>query len=465
MPTTATVDMYPQPRVVETRPGTFSFSGAAMNLRVRPGAPRWVEASTAMAAKEVERVTGKKVVVQADRGLAAYTAMIGNGNTAKPKPLRADRSLTPGTADQAYELEIQTDRIIIRAGGWPGMAYAMLTLMNCCQTDLACVRVSDQPRFGIRAFLLHLSYNQWKDKPDDRVVYGFSDKLRFDRAVFNDVVTLMAKLKMNMIVLDLGDAIRYRSHPEIAVKGALTPKQLVELLNQCRDLGIEPIPKLNFATTHDIWLKEYERMVGTEQYNRVCDDLIAEVCELFGRPRFFHIGMDEEDLPNHRGLKLEHIVIREGQVWLDAVKRFDQTIRKHGARTWMWADPLWPTREGPRPAIPKDILMSDWNYSRQKEFPTLKAIVDMGYDNIPAGANWSEDQNIYLLSRYAATQLDPKKVPGMLMTSWNPTLENCRHNLLNAVSLAAGVFWNPDGPSIAPWPRDHTAGQLDKKRR
>jgi hypothetical protein len=335
--------------------------------------------------------------------------------------------------------------------------------MDCCNSGLGCLRVDDRPRFGVRAFLLHLSYNQWKDKPDDRLVYGYSDTLRFDRPVFNDVVALMARLRMNMIVLDLGDAIRYRSHPEIAVKGALTPRELKGLLDQCRGMGIEPIPKLNFATTHDIWLKEYSRMVGTAQYNRVCDELITEVIELFDKPRFFHIGMDEEDLPNHRGLKLEHIIIREGQTWLDAVARLDQTIRKHGARTWMWADPLWPTREGPRPAIPKDILMSDWNYSRQKEFPTFKAIVDMGYDNIPTGSNWTEDQNIALLSRFAADRLSPDKVPGILMTVWNPTLQTCRHNLLNAVSLAAGASWNPKDPSRAPWPRDHMAGQLKRK--
>jgi hypothetical protein len=463
MPATQSIDMYPQPRAVEVRQGNFTASGDDVSLRLRPGAPQWVQAATAMAAKEVSRVIGRKVVVRPDRGFPAYTAAIAGRDSTKPKPLRADRSLPPGTADQGYEMEIRADRIVLRASGWAGLAYAMLSLLDCCNSGLGCARVSDSPRFGIRAFLVHLSYNQWKDKPDPAVVYGYSDKLRFDRPVFDDVVTLMARLKMNMIVLDLGDAIRYHSHPEIAVKGALTPKQLGELLRQCRDLGLEPIPKLNFATTHDVWLKEYRKMVGTEQYHRVCNDLITEVIALFDRPRFFHIGMDEEDLPNHRGLGLEHIVIREGQAWLDAVNRFDETIRKNGSRTWMWGDPLWPGRRETVLPIPKHILVSDWNYSDRKEYPTSTAIVKMGYDNIPTASNWTVDRNASLFSRFAAERLDPRKVPGMLMTVWNPTLQHSRHNLLNAVSLAAGAFWNPDGPSRAPWPRDHIGGQLRKK--
>ncbi len=462
MPAIANVDIYPQPQVVEVRKGNFAPQGNAVELQMRPGAPQWVQSATSMAAREVGRAAGRPIAVRSDRSFAAYTAVIGDRRADKPKPLQGDRSAPPGTSEQAYELDVQKDRIVIRAGGWAGLAYAMLTLIDCSAKGLECVRVSDRPRFGVRAVLLHLSYNQWQDKPDERRVYGYSDQLRFDRAVFDDAVALMAKLRMNMVVLDLGDAVRFRSHPEIAVKGALTTRQLKDMLDQCRRLGIEPIPKFNFATTHDIWLKQYEKMVGTEQYYRVCEDLITETCQLFDKPRFFHIGMDEEDLPNHRGLKLEHIVIREGQAWLDAVNRLDAAVRKNGSRAWMWADPLWPGRKDTVPAIPKHILVSDWNYSRQKEFPTFASIAEMGYDDIPAGSNWTEDENIALLARFAARRLDPKKVPGMLMTIWNPTTKNCRQNVLNAVSLSAGAFWNPDGPSRAPWPRDHKAGQLGK---
>ena len=79
----------------------------------------------------------------------------------------------------------------------------------------------------------------------------------------------MARAGMNMLVIDLGDGIRYESHPEIAVQGAWPPARLREELARLRALGLEPIPKLNFSTAHDAWLHDYSRMVSTPAYYKV----------------------------------------------------------------------------------------------------------------------------------------------------------------------------------------------------
>ena len=63
----------------------------------------------------------------------------------------------------------------------------------------------------IWACLLHISMNMWKEK--DPV-------LPFDESVWNDVLEKMAEVGMNMVVMDLGDAVVYQSHPEIAVRNA-----------------------------------------------------------------------------------------------------------------------------------------------------------------------------------------------------------------------------------------------------
>ena len=107
--------------------------------------------------------------------------------------------------------------------------------------------------------------------------HGFRPNLTFDDAVWDALLKEMAAVGMNMVVIDLGDGIKYESHPEIAVKNAWTPEKLKTELAKMRKLGLEPIPKLNFATTHDIWLKEYSRMVSTDIYYGVCKDLIEEV--------------------------------------------------------------------------------------------------------------------------------------------------------------------------------------------
>ena len=65
-------------------------------------------------------------------------------------------------------------------------------------------------------------------------------------------------------------------------------------LARLRKLGLEPIPKLNFSTTHDLWLGPYSRQVSATIYYKVCEDLIDEVTGLFDKPRLFHLGYDEE---------------------------------------------------------------------------------------------------------------------------------------------------------------------------
>lgn len=464
MAATQAIDIYPRPRSMRARAGTFAPT-EPIGLRLACTAPDLIRHTATHAAKEIGQSCHQHVKVRLDRSLPVYAAVIGGRDVGVPRAIRADPAAPPGAKDQAYELAVGPDHIALRAGGWSGVNYGLLALLDWCEAGLGCMQVADAPRFGIRSMLLHLSYNQWREKPSREVVYGFSHRLRFDRSVFNDAIALMGRLRMNMVILDVGDAVRYRSHPEIAVDGALTPDELADLLDECRNLGLEPIPKLNFATTHDAWLKDYGMIVGTEQYYEVCDNLIGELIDLFDGPRLFHIGMDEESIHHAEGLQLEHITIRRGRAWLDAVKRLDTIVQAHGARTWMWGDPLWPTREGPTPAIPKRILISDWNYSKQKTFPTSTLIEKLGYENIPAGANWTDDENAALLTRFAAEKLNPKTTPGMMMTVWNPTVRRCRGNILNAISLAAGVFWNPKGPSRAPWPRDHYGGTWTRKRR
>ncbi|MBN1344439.1 MAG: hypothetical protein JXQ73_17250 [Phycisphaerae bacterium] len=463
MATKPLTSVYPQPQHVEVRRGRFVPPKGPLAMKMSGGAPKWVKAAAGMAAREVGAAARRRVTVGTARKLPAYTVALGSAEATTA--LRGDRTMPAGTRDQGYEIEVKTDGLTVRGTGWAGLGLGLRTLLDCCDAGLRCARICDAPRFGIRSMLIHLSYNQWRHTPSKEIVYGFSDRLRFDKPVFDEVVALMARLRMNMVILDMGDAVRYRSHPEIAVKGALTTGQLRRLLDQCRGLGLEPIPKLNFATTHDAWLKEYGLMVGTPEYHDVCDDLIAELMDLFGGPRFFHIGMDEETIGHCRGIQIDHMILREGKAWLDAVERLDRSVRRCGARTWMWGDPLWPEREGEPPAIPKRILVSDWNYSKRTTFPTSKIIEQLGYDNIPAGANWTEDENALLLARFAAKHLDPKRTPGMMMTSWNPTVKSCRCNLLNAVSLAAGAFWNPNGPSTSPWPRDHYAGHWGWKKK
>ena len=132
--------------------------------------------------------------------------------------------------------------------------------------------------------------NMWSDVPvkswgrfksEDLHLVCQADHLRFDEAVWRTLTECMQKVRMNMVVIDLGEAIQYQSHPELAVKGSWPVEKFRKELARLRAMGLEPIPKLNFSTTHDTWLKEYGRQVSTPTYYRVCADLVREVLREF----------------------------------------------------------------------------------------------------------------------------------------------------------------------------------------
>ena len=178
--------------------------------------------------------------------------------------------------------------------------------------------------------LLHLSFNMWEEYiSPHRPFRGYRPYLRMDEALWNDAISAMAKAKVNTVVIDLGDAVAYESHPEIAVKGAWTPHRLKSELSKIRTMGIQPIPKLNFSAGHDTWMKEYSRMVSTDTYYRVCADLIREVSALFDTPPLFHLGMDEETAEHQS--HYQFVVMHGGMISIFLWMRWKKTVRRRGS--------------------------------------------------------------------------------------------------------------------------------------
>ena len=109
-------------------------------------------------------------------------------------------------------------------------------------------------------------YEVWKNPA--------SPKMRFDYKVYREYLADMKKCGVNTIVIDVGDALKYKSHPEIAVEDAFTYEEMERELDYMAEMGFEVIPKLNFSAAHDVWMKEYSRMVSTKKYYEVVKDLI-----------------------------------------------------------------------------------------------------------------------------------------------------------------------------------------------
>ena len=293
--------------------------------------------------------------------------------------------------------------------------------------------------------LLHLSFNMWEDwDAPGKEMRSYRPYLRFDEKLWNDLLIKMADNHLNMVVLDLGDGVQYKSHPEIAVKNAWSIKKLKEELSKMRDLGLEPIPKLNFASSHDAWMGEYSKSLSTEKYYKVCADLIAEVSDIFDTPRFFHLGMDEEDTKNQKYYK--YMVVRQFDLWWHDFLFFCDEVRKSGARPWIWSDYLWHHPDWFFEKMPKDVLQSNWYYGTtfgdDKMVEAYKQLEQHGYDQIPTASNHSNKVNFKMTVNHCTKQIQKKHLFGFLQTPWRPTIEEYRQHHMEAIEQVGAVIKN-----------------------
>ena len=304
----------------------------------------------------------------------------------------------------------------------------------------------------IWAFMVHLGCNCWADHTVDR--WGDSaglqaeshspeDYMRFDDEEWQFITSRVAALGGNMILLDLAEGLQYESHPELSAKGAWSKERLEREKRRLAEKGIELIPKLNFSTGHDTWLKEYHRMVSTPDYYRVCSDLIAEVSELFGKPRFFHLGYDEETIHNQRASHFA--VVRQGELWWHDFLWFNETVKKAGSRSWIWSDYGWRHRDEFLARMPRDVLQSNWYYyhidgEQDKEHLERIAFFDeldkAGFDQIPCGSAYSWKPNFTELVRYCRMHLaGSSRLKGFMLAPWTRTWN--RFHDRNAYALEA----------------------------
>lgn len=263
-----------------------------------------------------------------------------------------------------------------------------------------------------------------------------------DFAVWDRVVKRASECGYNTLLIDLGDAIQYQSHPEISAPDALSHEEIRALLAKARALGLTPIPKLNFSTIHHGWLKEYRKMVSSKLYREMTVDLIHEVCELFDQPELFHLGMDEEhsyDCAQWSDLT----VMRSPKLMLEDFNIMFEAVRRNGARPWIWADLYWNYPEFFLENVAKDIVLSNWFYERFRDYPVndyrkmaveaYKALDEAGYDQIPTCSTYDNQFNPAETILYIPTVTTDKHLLGYCNAPWLQVREDNEHLLMDSV--------------------------------
>ena len=333
----------------------------------------------------------------------------------------------------------------------------------------------------IKAFLLHLGYNMWCDWiPEDmdvsRLKAQFKDpgrnpfpdtELRSKDEYWRMVTDRIAAKGLNMLVIDIGEGLVFPSHPELAIKGSWTPDKMRDEIRRLNAQGIEVIPKLNFSTSHNGWLKHYRRMLSTPTYYKVCEDLIRDVAEIFGNPRFMHIGFDEETARHQDNSKrCLYVSVRKGEFWWHDFLHIVRTCEKNSMRAWTWSDYGWHHPEYYK-RCPKSVLQSNWYYdevcegfelSQMPAKAECRSIVQgfyeldkAGFEQIPCGTNWvgwkrrhrnlNADDVIGRLINVCRRDISKKNLKGFMMAPWAScdTKEHMEFNLKGVDLFAAAL--------------------------
>ena len=292
---------------------------------------------------------------------------------------------------------------------------------------------------------LHLSFNFAAGRSNKQ-----SRIFETDESVWDAAIERMAMQGVNMVVINLDDAVLWDSHPEIAIQKSWSPEYLRKKLAEIRKLGIEPVPLLNFSSTHDAWLGEYSRMLSTKKYYEVCKDLISEAIDIFEKPRFFHLGMDEETY-KHQSKKshpFDYIVLRQNDLWWNDLYFYIDVVTEKGVRPWVWSDYQWNNPDLFYKKMPKSVVQSNWYYSPKFNLETvtdgqrkqINAYSDLnreGYDQIPTASFHTNDRpkSIGNTVKYCSEHIDDNHLMGFMQTFWMPTVEQNRERILKGIDL------------------------------
>jgi hypothetical protein len=293
----------------------------------------------------------------------------------------------------------------------------------------------------ISALILPISTNTWKeDGCRANVTHPLetaSPSLRFDRALFHDYTAYLWTCGVKTLILNLGDAIKYESHPEISLPDALSRTEILDEVNRLRDMGFEVIPMLDFSAAHDVWLGEYAYMLSTTPYYRVCADLIDEVIELLS-PKYFHVGMGDESYELQKDF--QYAATRRNDIWYHDLYCFTSVIRHDGVEVMLFADKMLESPvEGDQKTPYNFVMCHRFDGKLSASRLALYRELTKKYVQLPTFVGDYNEQNLRLWKDYCERTIPEDKLLGLAACVHGAVIEDCRESLYALADMLKAI--------------------------
>ena len=332
-------------------------------------------------------------------GRAAIRALMAAGLTIQPEEMKGELQvqLQANQAPAAYSLKVTPQGISIEVGSAEALHAAAQTLAQAVLKDAAgqpalpAMWVKDSPQLEHRGIMLDTS----------RHPISVADTKR--------ILTLMARYKLNRLHWHLCDdqgwRIEIKKYPLLTEIGSkrkgtacwikqtevdnkpvefyYTQDDIREVVEHAHSLGIIVIPEIEIPGHASAAVTAYPQLgnqdspgfapevvtgwgvfthiMGPNAFTfQFIEDVLAEVCELFPRAPYIHIGGDEvprdqwQKSPAAQVFMKQHGMTRESQIQDFFTHFCAQVLRKHGRRMVGWDEIMCA------PQLPQDAVVMAW---------------------------------------------------------------------------------------------------------
>ena len=378
---------------------------------------------------------------------------------------------------EGYKLNILKNKISIEAKDQAGLFYAFITLDQLIEdskdqnTNLPIVNIIDYPLLEFRP--IHIDIKHHLEKKS----YYFS------------LIDDLAKQKINGIIVEFEDKLKYELRPEVASPDALPIEWWLELSEYAnsRNININPLVQglghASFILKHkknkhlrDVSNSDWAfNPLNPETYD-LQFDLYLDAIKATPFGKYLHIGGDEV-----------HLLKREGKselelnlIWLNKVCQFaekhnripifwdDMPLKHAGVYSSMFdseiskekVDEIWEKNELSLlrfiEMFPKNAIYMRWNYQKSDTYGNQKAMDWYTNNNLKAmGATagqtrWTlmpqNQSNIPQINAFALSSIE-RNLDGLLLTLWD---DDSPHFELykRGISAFAEYTWSGNKKSI-----------------
>lgn len=296
------------------------------------------------------------------------------------------------TPAEGYQIKIKNDKIYLNGKDQAGLFYAFITLDQLLNdyTVLPNLELVDYPSIGFRPIHVdvkhHLEHKEY----------------------YYELIDFLAKLKINGIILELEDKIKYTNRPEIASEDAFSIAEWKALSDYAieRNISISPLVQGLGHASYILKHPEYQSLRDDPKSDWAFNpldpqtyelqfDLYRQAMQATPHGKYLHVGGDEVQTT---GRESGQSALELNLIWLNKVSEFaaqngripifwdDMPLKQAELYYTMFnpnlpnetVDSLWAANKGNLEQFldrfPKNCIYMRWNYSHAESYGNDKAM-------------------------------------------------------------------------------------------